>query len=93
VRGDRVVVSVRVQPRSRCTEVVGVIPETGALKIRVKSPPVEGAANKELLRFLGRKVLKVAPSDLEIVQGRDGRHKLIAVAGLTLDEVRERLAI
>ncbi|MBW1881209.1 MAG: DUF167 domain-containing protein [Deltaproteobacteria bacterium] len=80
-----------VQPRSRCAEVVGVVPETGALKVRVKAPPVGGAANKELLRFLGRKVLRVPPSDLEIVHGRAGRNKLIAVAGLTLDEARARL--
>ena len=83
---------VRVQPRSRCTEVVGVVPETGAVKIRVKSPPVEGAANRELLRYLGRKVLRVAPSDLEIVQGRDGRSKVVAVSGLSLEAVRERLS-
>lgn len=92
VRGDRVLVPVRVLPRSRRNEVAGVVPETGAVRIRVKSPPVEGAANRELLRYLGRKVLGIAPSDLEIVQGRDGRSKVVAVTGLSLEAVRERLA-
>lgn len=86
-----VLVQVRVQPRASRTEITGWSAETGAIRVRLKSPPVDGAANDELVRFLGRKVLKVPPSDIEIVHGHRGRDKTVAVRGLDLETVRRRL--
>lgn len=88
--GDRVCVPVRAQPRGGRSAVVGV-EESGALRVRVGAPPVDGEANAELLRFLARKVLGVAPSALELVRGATGRDKLVAVSGLSEEEVRARL--
>jgi hypothetical protein len=89
--GGRVWIPVRAQPRGGRSEVCGVVPETGALKVRLAAPPVDGAANEELLRFLGREVLRVAPSTLRLARGATGRDKLVEVSGLSLEEVRSRL--
>ena len=47
--------------------------------MRVKSPPSEGAANRELLRFLAT-LLEVAPSALEIVRGTSNRRKTVRLS-------------
>lgn len=77
----------RVQPRASRTELVG-IDSDGRLRVRVKAAPVDGAANKELLRFLGKKVLGVAPSSLTLVSGQTGRDKAVDVDGLDEASVR-----
>lgn len=61
-----------------------------SLRIRVKAPPVEGAANVELLRYLAGQ-LSVPISHLEVVTGAASREKLILVRGLTLTAVMSRL--
>lgn len=88
--GDRVLLPVRVRPRGGRSAVTG-IGATGALEVRIGAPPVDGAANGELLRFLGREVLRMAPSTLEVVRGERGRDKVVAVPGLSADEVRRRV--
>ncbi len=61
-----------------------------ALKIRLAAPPVEGAANRELIDFLARR-LGVPKSAVRIVKGERGRDKLIEVAGVSEEEVKARL--
>ena len=46
----------------------------GALKIRLKAPAVEGAANKELIKFLSKR-LKVPKSEIVFVSGETSRRK------------------
>ncbi|MCZ6858630.1 MAG: DUF167 family protein, partial [Gemmatimonadetes bacterium] len=46
-------VSFYVQPRASKTEVAGR--HGDAIKIRVKAPPVDGAANEEVIRFLAKR--------------------------------------
>jgi uncharacterized protein (TIGR00251 family) len=74
--GPSTVFTVVVQPRAARTEVVG--PYGDAIKIRIQAPPVDGAANEELRRFLARR-LRVAPSAVAIVGGASGRRKRVAV--------------
>ena len=81
-------IRVRVQPRSSRCEVVGE--HGGALKVRVAAPPVDGAANEELVRFLAR-CLGVPRSALELVRGTTGRNKVLRVRGLSPQECAERL--
>ena len=79
---------VRVQPRAAKDELAGV--REGALVVRLKAPPVDGAANEALARFLGR-ALGVPASAVRIVRGASGRDKLVAVAGI--DEATARAAL
>lgn len=72
------VLTIVVQPRAARTEVVG--PYGDGLKVRIHAPPVDGAANEELVRFLARR-LRVAPSAVAIVGGAGSRRKRVAVTG------------
>ena len=73
------IVRIRTQPRASRTEVAGVHGE--ALRIRVTAPPVDGAANRALLKFLARR-LRLPRSDIEIRSGHTGRVKSIWVRDL-----------
>jgi uncharacterized protein len=70
---------VRVVPRASKSEIVGEL--GGALKIRIASPPVDGAANAQLIKLLSKK-LGVAKSDIEIVSGETSKLKKIKIYGL-----------
>jgi uncharacterized protein (TIGR00251 family) len=81
-------VRLRVQPRAARDEVVGW--QAGELRVRVTASPVEGEANRAVAELLAR-VLGVRVGAVTIVRGVRGRHKLVRVEGLSLDEVEARL--
>ena len=76
----RVRFSVRVQPRASRSEVVGIYGD--ALKVRLSSPPVDGAANDELVEFLAH-VFAVARRDVRILAGESSRSKIVEIEGIT----------
>ena len=61
-----------------------------SLRVRVSARPVEGAANRELVRVLAG-ALGVRPSALVIEAGALGREKRVHVEGLDAAAVRARL--
>ena len=77
-----------VVPRARATAVAGTHGES--VKIRVAAPPIDGAANAELLRFLAER-LSVAKSRVTVVSGAGGRRKTVAVEGMTSEKIRALL--
>jgi len=79
---------VKVVPRAARDRLVGV--EGGALKVRLCAPPVEGAANRALVKLLA-KALGVSRSRVEIVAGARSRNKQVRVEGLSAGELRARL--
>ncbi|PYS86751.1 MAG: YggU family protein [Acidobacteria bacterium] len=81
---DSVKFTVRVIPRSSRTEIFGE--HDGALKIKLRSPPVDGAANDELIRFLS-KTFSVSRSDIEIISGQTTRTKRVSVSGITREQI------
>lgn len=83
-KNDGIHFTVRVVPRASRSEVAGEI--DGALKIRLASPPVEGAANAELVKLLA-KLLGVPKGNVEIVSGHASRTKLLRVAGTTAEKL------
>ncbi len=75
-----------VVPRARATGVAGR--HGDALKIRLAAPPVDGAANDELVRFLAER-LAVPRSAVTIAAGLTGRRKTVKIAGVeTADALR-----
>jgi len=58
------------------------------LTVRLTAPPVEGKANKELLRLLA-KARRVAPAQLVILSGEKARNKVVLARGVSLDEACE----
>jgi len=85
-----VILTLRVVPRAHKSEIVGVQGE--ALKVRVAAPPLEGAANRELVAFLARS-LGVRKGQVSIESGERSRRKRVRVAGLTAAEVLERSSL
>lgn len=81
---------VRVQPRASRTEAVGE--HDGALKVRVAAPPIDGDANRELVRFVA-KALGVTPSHVRLVAGATGRSKTLEIAGADAAAVRVAFGI
>lgn len=79
---------VRVIPRASKTEIVGEL--AGAVKIRVTSPPVDGAANAELVKLFA-KTLHIAKSNVEIVSGQTSKTKRIRITGVTAEQMRNAL--
>jgi uncharacterized protein len=53
--------------------------------------PIEGRANQAAIEFFA-KLLKVPRSSVTIASGRTSRNKVIRVAGINADEVKQRLA-
>jgi len=84
----RVVLSVRVVPRAARSGLAGM--RDGALLVRLTSPPVEGAANAELIEVMA-KALGVAKRAVSIVSGERGRLKRVRIDGITLDVVNSTL--
>ncbi len=57
----------------------GIVGDT--LKIRLNSPPVGGAANKELVEILSEE-LGIRKTALNIIKGRSSRDKVIEIEGM-----------
>lgn len=63
----------------------------GKAKIKVAAPPVEGAANEEVVRFFA-KLLKLPKSAVRISSGELSRHKTVEIdADFTAEEVLKLL--
>ncbi len=78
-KDGNLIFNVRVVPRASKSEIVGDL--DGALKIRIASPPVDGAANAELIKVLSKK-LNVAKNAVEIVGGQTSKQKQIRISGI-----------
>jgi uncharacterized protein len=81
---------VHVVPRARTTDVAGR--HGDALKIRLAAPPVDGAANEELVRFLAER-LAVPRSAVTIAAGHTGRRKTVKIAGVETADVLRTLEV
>lgn len=68
---------VRVKPRASKSRVIGY--KDDALEVAVAAPPVDGAANEELVRTLAEH-FEVPKSTIEIVSGHGSRVKLVRFA-------------
>jgi len=82
------VLRVRVQPRARRAGVEGF--HGDRLKIALTAPPVDGAANDALMRFLAE-LVGVARGDVAVITGHSAREKSVAFRGLSAEELSARL--
>lgn len=71
-----VIFSVRVVPRASKSEIVGEM--DGALKVRIAVPPIDGAANAELIKILA-KAFGVSKADVEIAAGQTSKTKQVVI--------------
>ena len=85
---DGVTFAVKVHPRAKKNAITGELGD--ALKVSLTTPPIEGRANQACIEFLA-KLLKVPRSSVTIASGQTSRNKVVRVAGLTAQQVRDRL--
>ena len=82
---EGVVLNVRAQPRSSRSGVDGVLGDS--LKVRIRSAPVDGKANKELVETLAD-FFPLPKSRVSFVGGEASKSKRILLAGLGAAELR-----
>ena len=82
------ILAIHVQPKAARTSCIGI--HGHALKIRIAAPPIDGAANKELIRFLAS-ALSLPTTAVHIESGAGGRQKRVRLEGLTAAQVVARL--
>jgi uncharacterized protein (TIGR00251 family) len=63
---------------------------SGAIKIKLRAPAVQGKANAALRRFLSEK-LEIAERDIVLTHGEKSREKIVRIDNLSGSEVRGRL--
>ena len=79
---EGVVFGIHVQPRASRCEICP--PKDGELRLRLTSPPVEDAANKQCVEMIA-KALGIAKSRVTIKAGAKSRNKTLRVAGVDSD--------
>ena len=77
-----------IQPRSSRNALVGI--HGDAIKIALTAPPVDGKANKELLKFLA-KYFKLPKSSIQIIAGESSRNKTILITDIDKDTIIKKL--
>ena len=77
---DGTVVSVRAQPRSSRSGLDSIVGD--AVKVRIKSAPVDGKANKELIETLAD-AFGIPKSRVELKSGQTSKTKRILLRGVS----------
>ena len=88
VQNDIVLLHVKVQPRASRNEIGEALGHE--LKVKVTAPPVDSAANEALVQLLAER-LAISRHAVQIVRGGSSRHKAIAIRGLTVEQVEQKL--
>ncbi|MCF7669683.1 MAG: DUF167 domain-containing protein [Verrucomicrobia bacterium] len=85
---DGVLMMIKVQPKSSHNSIEEVL--GNELKIKVTAPPVESAANTELIRYLS-KILDRPRRDIELLKGSTSKHKTFKILGVNAAFAAEKL--
>ena len=78
-----------VQPKASKSAFVGL--HDGCLKLAISSPPVDNKANKAVISFLAD-FFQVPTKDIRLCSGEKSRRKLFSIDGITIAELRRRIA-
>jgi uncharacterized protein (TIGR00251 family) len=81
--------NVKVTPNAARDEITGFT--EGVLNVKIAAPPEKGKANKKLIDFLSDR-LGVSKSSIRLIRGQTSRRKVIAIDGLSRDEVIRRIS-
>ena len=89
ILGNEVKISLRVYPNANRSEMMSFT--DGVLRVKVSAPPSKGKANRELITFLSQ-LLGVGKDSINIIKGHTTRNKVVAIDGLSREEVMKRLS-
>lgn len=81
-------IDVQVVPRASRSRVVGVQGER--VRVQLAAPPVDGAANAELLELISD-ACGVPRRTIEIIRGETSRRKTVRIAAADVTEIRDAL--
>jgi len=87
-KGEDSLLECRVHPNARKDSIEGV--RDDRLHIRLNTPPIEGKANKALIKILS-KYVGCSKSKIEIIQGEKARIKLVSIKKMMPEDIIERL--
>lgn len=88
---EGVVISIYVQPQAPKNQIIGE--HNSELKIKIKSPPVDGKANETLIAFLSDQ-LNLAKKNIHLISGDTSRHKKVLIQSqLSIEELKSRLGV
>ncbi len=79
---DVITLALHVQPGAKRSGIAGL--HGAALKIRLSAPPIEGRANEALLKFIAA-LFDVPLRQVELKQGGQSRHKVVAISGSAIE--------
>ena len=88
--GDSTILECRVHPNSSRDSIEE--PRDGHLVIHLSARAVEGKANEALIALLSKR-LKVAKSRISLIQGQRNRNKVVAVKGMSPQEIGNCLGL
>lgn len=80
--GEIITLTLHVQPGAKRSEIAGLYGD--ALKLKLAAAPVEGRANEALLKYIAG-LFDVPVRRVELKQGEQSRHKVVAVSGSAID--------
>ena len=76
VKNNKIFLKVHINPNSKKDEIVGIYNDS--LKLKISSPPINGKANKALIKFLS-KYLNIPKTKIKIEKGEKSKDKLIVI--------------
>jgi hypothetical protein len=89
--GTGVILAIEVSPSSgREGFLAGYDPWRKSIRCSVRSPPVHGRANREVIDSLGR-ILGVPAASVQVIAGATQSRKRVRIEGITKNEVTEKL--
>ena len=75
IKDEEVILNIKAQPGASKNEFCGLYGDD-AIKIRIRAAAVEGAANKELIKFIS-KSFKIPKSSVSFVSGESSKIKRV----------------
>lgn len=80
VNEKQILLYIKITPNASCNQILGKQKNLfyEVLKIKIKSLPIDGKANKELLSFLALE-LKIRISEIKIIKGLTSTNKVISL--------------
>jgi len=79
-------IAVRVIPRSSNNKICEILSD-GSIRIKIKSPPVDGKANDTLIKFLSD-AFKIPKTRIEITGGLFSKNKIVTFYDMNPEELQ-----
>ncbi len=89
---QRVILKLWIQAAASKSELAGLYGTPPRLKVRVAAPPVEGAANEEIIRFFA-KLLGISKASISFIRGHQSKRKDLLIEGILLDACKSKLGL